>query len=61
MRSNQLSYLAIVLKASAKVEHFFKLAKYFVTFFNFYSKFLKKSDFRPPESGFGAYLLLRVG
>ena len=33
MRSNQLSYLAIALKASAKIEHFSKLPKYFVTFF----------------------------
>ena len=33
MRSNQLSYLAIALKASAKIEHFSKLPKYFATFF----------------------------
>jgi hypothetical protein len=33
MRSNQLSYLAIALKASAKIEQFSKLAKYFATFF----------------------------
>ena len=32
MRSNQLSYLAIALKASAKIEQFSKLPKYFASF-----------------------------
>ena len=40
MRSNQLSYLAIAVKASAKIEQFSKLAKYLATFFKNISKFI---------------------
>ena len=47
MRSNQLSYLAIALKASAKIEHFSKLPKYFATFFQkIYNYFESKYSFK---------------
>jgi hypothetical protein len=38
MRSNQLSYLAIALKASAKIDIIFILANFLATFFNIFRK-----------------------
>ena len=49
MRSNQLSYLAIALKASAKIGIIFIFANFFATFFKLFLKMGHSNQFRTPH------------
>ena len=58
MRSNQLSYLAIALKASAKVDIIFIFANFFATFFNFSFNLCSEALFAYWADGVGLWVLV---
>ena len=61
MRSNQLSYLAIALKASAKVDIIFIFANFFATFFNFSFNLCSDALFAYWADGVGLWVLVGSG